>query len=124
MIQGVCRFCGQTMMVDAADQDEADRKVSASCKCMGANYERRAGLLAEFVRDLSMEDPTKNFRRLTDNQTDALITIALQTFAGLFDTVSISVAESKFTFKLVINKNDEQAVRVTRKATSESAVEV
>lgn len=38
---GVCRYCGQTRIVKAENQEEADKSVTLDCSCEGGEFERK-----------------------------------------------------------------------------------
>lgn len=38
---GVCRYCGQTRIVKAENQEDADNSVTLNCNCEGGEFERK-----------------------------------------------------------------------------------
>lgn len=40
-MNGICRYCGQLIMVKAVSQDNADEQAAEKCNCKGANRARK-----------------------------------------------------------------------------------
>ena len=38
---GICRYCGQTQIVTAESQEDADARVTVECSCPGGELERK-----------------------------------------------------------------------------------
>ena len=49
---GTCAHCGQTKIVQAATQDEADHKAAIDCTCPGGDVERRKKQVKEQLDEL------------------------------------------------------------------------
>lgn len=49
---GTCKHCGQTKIVQAASQDEADHKAAIDCTCPGGDAERRKKQVKEQLDEL------------------------------------------------------------------------
>ena len=122
--EGVCTFCGETEILMAESQEDADRIVTEKCSCGGYSMRERADLLLEYIDDITKENPEKNFKAMEDAQVMGIKDAAIYVFYGHFDEVKISVAGSAVTIKATINKNVEPGARITRKAVSEEEAEV
>ena len=52
MMEGACRYCGQMVAVNAADQEDANLKATERCTCGQANYEKRKARMLEYINDI------------------------------------------------------------------------
>lgn len=55
-LEGVCRYCGNMQPVMAADQIDADNKISEGCSCGGAAKERRKIRVLENIEAIAGEE--------------------------------------------------------------------
>ena len=49
---GVCKYCGQTKIVKAETQEEADRTATLDCNCQGGELERKKKHVKEQLDEL------------------------------------------------------------------------
>lgn len=54
-LEGICIYCGQTQIVIATDQEDANRQVTEACDCLGAQTREKKEML-KFRLDLLCRD--------------------------------------------------------------------
>ena len=95
---GTCPFCGQTQMVEADDQREADKLAAQRCGC--DNNLKRIKQLEDNIDSLCGTD-IKAFGMdiVTEEVIDALKTIGALCIYGHIDTAALRIADSSITIK-------------------------
>jgi len=53
--EGICKFCGQSQIVDAIDKESADQMAVMNCKCEAGQAQRRM-MLAEKAVSTKLKD--------------------------------------------------------------------
>lgn len=49
MLEGICKFCGQSQLIEAETEDAANKKVAAACSCEEGQASRRIDAAREIV---------------------------------------------------------------------------
>lgn len=94
-IYGTCRFCGQTQMIEAADQQDADIKVTKLCTCPDARLARKKAEIRQMVQDLCGAGGAElGFTKMTPEQAEIVLNLAEMIAAGKAISVTLRIADS------------------------------
>lgn len=95
---GTCPFCGQTQMVQAEDQQEADMIAARHCVC--DNNLKRIALLEDNIDALCGEEIKKlGMDIVTEEVIDTIKGAGALCIYGHIDTASFRIADSSITIK-------------------------
>ena len=121
-LYGVCRYCGEQRIVNAADQEDANYKVTNQCTCPDALFYKKRMQIAEMIRETCSGDcaVTNGFISCDSDQVQAIINMAELVQLRKFAKVQITMFDSV----LAISINSDGVVKVnrTRKMELESEV--
>lgn len=116
--EGICKYCGESDILMAESQLEADEEVSRKCECGGWEAEEKQQQLIAAIRTQSAENTELNFKKLDEAQVDMLIDIGILVLEGKIDKATIAVKQST----VVITGGVK--IKVQRKAMAESTEEI
>ena len=92
---GTCRFCGQTRMIEAADQQDADIKATRLCTCPDARLARKKAEIREMVQDLCGAGGAElGFTEMTSEQADVVLALAEMIVSGKAISAALRIADS------------------------------
>ena len=95
---GTCPFCGQTQIVEADDQREADKLAAQHCSC--DNNLKRIAQLEDNIDSLcGPEIKAFGMDIVTEEVIDALKTIGALCIDGHIETAALRIADSSITIK-------------------------
>lgn len=115
MVEGTCKGCGQTQMVKADNNLDADIQATKKCGCeQGADIRARWKIKREVEFCCGEESRGRGFETLEQREKDAIVHIAEEVQGGLLEKVVITAGASQIT----LAKKGE-GVNVTRKANLE-----
>ncbi|MCQ2563892.1 MAG: hypothetical protein MJ128_05340 [Mogibacterium sp.] len=114
---GTCLFCGQTRMVQAETQSEADRLASENCTC--DNNLKKVHQCAENI-DRICGESSKEFGMdlVTEEVIDSMKDIGRHCVYGHVEAATIRLADSSVTIKQI-----KDGVSVSRKKVSSVKLE-
>lgn len=106
---GVCRFCGQSQIVKASCQEEADRMAAENCAC--DNSLKKNKRLEDNIDQLCGE-ASKGFGMeiIEESTIDAIKEIGRLCIFGTIETAALRVSDSAITVKRI-----KDGVSVARK---------
>ena len=92
---GTCRYCGQTKIIKAEDQEHADALVTIDCNCEGGAFERQkkevrdtlAALIGEQAPEYGWEATTPHIYECIANMADLVV-------AGDIASIGLRIAET------------------------------
>ena len=109
---GTCRFCGQTRMVVAADQQDADIKVSGSCTCPESKLLQKQQRIREIVQGICGDDGAElGFMQLDAQQIEVVQALAEMTVSGRISGVTLRTEESFIS----IGRSADVELKISRK---------
>lgn len=115
MVEGICKGCGQTQMVNANAELHPDVQATKKCGCEeGAEIRARWKIKREVEFCCGKESRDRGFEALEQREKDAIVHIAEEVQGGLLEKVVITAGSSQIT----LAKKGE-GVNVTRKANLE-----
>ena len=92
---GVCRYCGQTKIVKAEDQDDADDKVTLDCSCEGGEFERKKKEVGSRLDELIGETaPEYGWEPADPDVYDSIRAMAMHVLAGDIGSVGIRLQDT------------------------------
>lgn len=92
---GVCRYCGQTRIVKAENQEEADRSVTLNCNCEGGEFERKKKEVGSRLDELIGETaPEYGWEPAEPEVFDTIRAMAMHILAGDIGSVGIRLADT------------------------------
>ena len=121
-LYGACRYCGEQRIVNAADQEDANNKVTNQCACPDAMFHRKKRQIEGRLRSICCGEEAEagNFMTYDDEQLTAVIQLAELVQRGKIASVQITAADS--VLKLSITS--DQAVKFSRNRKEEIEAEV
>lgn len=120
-IHGTCKYCGQMKIVQAADEEDANLKVTRSCTCPESRLERKRTQIRNTIMDLcGAGGAQRGFMELTDEQKNAVIMLAEMVESGRAISVSLRMADS--AIKLSTDADGNLKFRRDRKETIEEEI--
>lgn len=94
--QGTCKYCGNTQLIMAMDQIDADEKISEECSCGGAKLERRKEALLQNIKQIvGKEAPNSGLSQVTTDQEQLITDLALGVLHGKIEAATIKLAGLK-----------------------------
>lgn len=115
MIEGICKGCGQTQLVKADNNLDADIQATKKCGCeQGADIRARWKIRRAIDFCCGTASIERGFEALEQREKDAINHIAQEIYDGLLEKVVITAGASQIT----LAKKGE-GVNVTRKANLE-----
>lgn len=110
-MKGTCRFCGQIIMVeDGFDQETANAQATAECSCPEGKMHRENMSTLETIYDLCADPDEDCFRRMSEEESDNILSMASCIMDGMFDKAVITYGESTIT----IWRNQKGKLECTR----------
>lgn len=109
--EGICKYCGSMQPIIAENQFEADKLISKTCNCKGAEEEEKIERICENAEAIAegLEPAVK----------DMLTTVGCMIHKGVMNKVSVKV--ENITLTVSINSNDQ--VVFSRKETTEKKLQ-
>ena len=118
---GTCKFCGQMKMVDAADEEDANVKVTNSCSCPDARLMRKRKQIRTLITQICGEEGAKRgFEQLDSEQMTIVIQLAEMVESGHVISVNLRMADS--AIKLSTNADGILKFRRDRSETIEEEI--
>lgn len=103
--QGVCRYCGDVQPIMAADQLDADMKISEECPCGGAGREKRHKAMLSNIEKLTGSGAgERGFIELKNAERELINTVADAVFDEVAGKVTIVLSDSTITIKYTGDK--------------------
>lgn len=116
-LTGACLFCGQTRIVEAEDQREADRIATENCAC--DNLMKRAKQFSENVDMVCGATSTQyGMEQLTEEVIDEIKQAGALCLHGLIDSAGFRVPDSTIGVK-----RTKDGVSISRKKVSSVKLE-
>ena len=116
-----CRFCGQRQIIQAADQTDADNKITKLCACPDARAYQKQERAKETLQAICGADGVEmGFEELDQDQLSLAHLNAMMVLRRKFGSVTIQVADS--TIRLKANKDGN--LEIERKRTRSIEAEV
>ena len=121
-LYGACRYCGEQRIVNAADQEDANNKVTNQCVCPDALFHKKRMQIAEMIQETCSGDHavTNGFISCDSDQTQAILNMAELVQLRKIAKVQITMFDSVLTIS--INNDGVIKVNRTRKTELESEV--
>jgi|GEM_PF-3476118 len=112
-LEGICKYCGNKQPVMAADQKDADIKITNECDCGGAKKEKtHKAMLKNLENTVGDKASEYGFREVSPQQRKAIDALAEAVFNEHIEKASINVDHTVLTIAMVKDK-----VRIIRKKT-------
>lgn len=109
---GTCRFCGQSRMVDAEDEEKANGIASVECDCDQAKNWKKIMTMRNTVDQMfGFGADERGFSSLAQSQTGAIKTMAELVMGGAFDSCTLTYD----TVKAQLKATKDGSVRIIRK---------
>lgn len=100
-MSGECRYCGEFRLVQAADEEEANRMASEQCTCEGATKERdRRNTLMRLRAAMQEPEEKSGFPRLAGEIQNMVKEIAELILDHRIDTASIDTGDRQIKMKM------------------------
>lgn len=116
--EGVCRFCGETEILMAESQEEADDQVTRQCRCKGWKKVKRSEEIEQTIWKLCAENWVCNFPKVDDETTILIANTAVAVNDGQIEKATFSVAGTTITMQ-----PSGDRVKVVRQAKTEKSEE-
>lgn len=114
---GTCTYCGQTRLVDADSQRQADLVATENCACDNIMKKRR--MIFENIEELCGQNAVNyGMEQLTEEALDTLKTGGELCLRGLADSISMKAAGSSISIRTT-----GKGVKVERKKVSSVGLE-
>lgn len=89
---GTCQFCGQTKMVQAADQERADQMATEGCDCPGGKIAKREKLITERLSELIGEEaPDNGWDPVAPEAYNIILNAAYMIVEGKMESIAIRI---------------------------------
>lgn len=109
--EGTCKYCGQVMSVLAADQYDANTKISDQCECGGAAREARLNTMKDNIKAVIGEKAIENgFQPVSEKQYETIMIGAMAVFDQHIEKVAYKLGVSTITIQIT----GKGAVKVSR----------
>lgn len=109
--QGVCRYCGEIQPILAADQTDANIKISMECGCGGHEKERQHEKMIMNLEQIIGSKAGKNgFIEIIGDRRVILNSAAEAILNDIIDKITIKFSETTVT----MNKNSSGNVKIQR----------
>lgn len=119
-LEGVCRYCGNMQPVMAADQIDADNKISEACSCGGEEKEKRRLRVLENIETIAGEAAAN----MGFNAVDADILYWLKRAGEMILDGGMDKASAEVDgTKIVITINSKGDVKIKRSRTASATLE-
>lgn len=119
-LEGTCRYCGTIQPVMAADQTDADNKISADCPCGGAAKAKKRIHILENIDAIAGDNAVKmGFSSVEGGTLSWLKRTAELVLEGKADKVSVDIDGTK----IVIGITSKGDVKVKRNKTASVVLE-
>lgn len=92
---GTCKHCGQTQIVKAESQEDADERVTIECKCPGGELERKKKHVKEQLDELIGElAPENDWDPVSPEAFEAITEIAYRIAEDLISSCAMRVNDT------------------------------
>jgi len=119
-MEGICRYCGSIQPVMAADQTDANNKISADCSCGGAAREKKRTQILDNIEAITGEDAVALGFSSVDGETLGWLKRAGELILhGKMEKISVEVDGTK----IVIGINAKGDVKAKRSRTASVTLE-
>lgn len=91
-LTGTCQFCGQTKLLQAYDQEQADRMATENCDCPGGKIAKREKLVTERLNELIGEEaPDNGWDPVSREAYDLILELAFLVVEGKMESAAIRI---------------------------------
>lgn len=120
VMEGRCRYCGTIQQVMAADQIDADNKISADCSCGGAAREKKRLQILDNIDAIAGEDAASmGFSSVHGDTLLWLKRAGEMILDGIVDKIGVEIDGTKITIAIT-GKGD---VKIKRSQTESAMLE-
>ena len=113
---GTCRYCGQTKIVTAESQEDADERVTVECSCPGGELERKKKHVREQLDELIGElSPDNDWDPVKKETFDSILEVAycvaegsISSCAMRVDNTNLKITSSKGKINIERSKTIRQ----------------
>ena len=92
---GTCRFCGQTAVVKAENEEEAERIATMQCSCPGGE------MMETLDQLIGEQSPQYGWDPVTPEAFETIEGLAISIATGMIDAATISISNTKLK---IVNK--------------------
>ena len=92
---GTCKHCGQTQIITAESQEDADERVSLECSCPGGELERRKKHVKEQLDELIGElSPDNGWDPVRPDTFKTILEVGYRVAEGLITSCAMRVDDT------------------------------
>lgn len=102
--EGICKYCGNIQPVMAADQHDADEKISRDCECGKYEQEKQRKLLKNRAKELFGQEAIKSGFKAMEEETLIFLYEAIDAIVEqALDSISVNANGEKVSIKAKAN---------------------
>ena len=105
LFEGTCKYCGSVQPIMAADQIDADEKVSDDCECGGAELDNKRKAMYKNLDAVCGEDAVKaGMAPLDEEQMEIAKYVGNAVLKGQLTSASLKINNTTLSFNIALDK--------------------